>query len=120
MSLQDILNIPTSGNSQVTWQSGPVTVARLTQCFLRSPNLTNFGSLDALGRRDCLKRVLLGSDFGFQIQTGDTFETSDLMDCSNRELTAVDFQLTDSHANVLSLSGHSISFCLNFVFGDLE
>jgi hypothetical protein len=120
MSLQDVLNVPVSGSANVTWQSGPVTVTRLTQCFLRSPNLTNFGSLDSMGRRDVLKRVLLDSPFGYQMQSSEDYQTSDLMDCSNRELTSCDFMLTDSHANILSLQGHTISFCLNFVFGELE
>ena len=120
-SLQQILNIPPApATPSPSFQSGIITLARVTEVFLRSPNLTNMSTLDANGRQDVLKRILLDRPFGDIVTSDSNIESSDLMDVSGKTLRAVDFQLTDSHGNVLDLHSMDYSFCLNFVFGDLE
>ena len=119
-SLQQTLNLPPTVDPNVVFTSGVIIMARVLEAYLRSPNLTNFGTLDSMGRQDVLKRVPVTSDFETVIVSGSNIETSDLMDVSGRTLRALDFMLTDSHANTLDMHGHDWSFCLNFVFGDLE
>ena len=119
-SLQQVLNIPVAQDPLPNWTSGIITLARVTEAFLRSPNLTNMSTLDSNGKMDVLKRILVDRDFGYVVTTDSNIETSDLMDVSNRTLRAVDFMLTDGHGNLLDLHGTDFSFALNFVWGDLE
>ena len=77
-------------------------------------------TMDSNGRQDVLNRILIDKDFGYVVTTDSNIETSDLMDVSGKTLRSVDFVLTDGHGNVLDLHGIDFSFCLNFVFGDLE
>ena len=119
-SLQQVLNIPSAAEPNVTFTSGVITLARVLEAYLRSPNMTNFGTLDCNGRQDVLKRIVVDKEFGFVVTTDSNIETSDLMDVSNRTLRALDFSLTDSHGNQLDLHGLDFSFCLNFIYGELE
>ena len=120
-SLQQILNIPPApATPSPSFQSGIITLARVTEAFLRSPNLTNMSTLDANGRQDVLKRILIDKEFGLVVTTDSNIESSDLMDVSGRTLRSVDFQLTDSHGNLLDLHSMDYSFALNFVFGPTE
>ena len=119
-SLQQVLNLPAVGQPNVTFASGVITLARVLEAYLRSPNLTNFGTLDCNGRQDVLKRILIDKEFGYVVTSGSNVETSDLMNVSGRTLRAIDFSLTDSHGNQLDLHGLDFSFCLNFVYGPIE
>ena len=119
-SLGQTLNLPSAAEPNVIFTSGVIILARVMEAYLRSPNLTNYGTLDAIGRQDVLKRIPITSDFGTVVVSESGIETSDLMDVSGRTLRAMDFTLTDAHANQLDLHGHDISFCLNFVYGSLE
>ena len=119
-SLNQILNTPTAGDPNIVFHSGIITLARVTEAYLRSPNLTNMSTLDCNGRMDCLKRILIDKDFGMVVTSSPNVETSDLMDCSNKTLRALDFLLTDSHGNQLDMHNIDFSFCLNFTYGDLE
>ena len=120
-SLQQVLNIPVANTDpQPNFTSGIITLARVTEAFLRSPNLTNMSTLDSNGRQDVLKRILIDRDFGYVVTTDSNIESSDLMDVSGKTLRSVDFQLTDGHGNTLDLHGTDFSFALNFVFGELE
>ena len=120
-SLQQILNIPPApATPNPSFQSGIITLARVTEAFLRSPNLTNMSTLDANGKQDVLKRILIDKDFGLVVTTDSNIESSDLMDVSGKTLRAVDFQLTDSHGNLLDLHSMDFSFALNFIFGEIE
>ena len=120
-SLQQILNIPPAPlDPSPLFTSGIITLVRVTEAMLRSPNITNMSTMDSNGRQDVLKRILIDKDFGYVVTTDSNIETSDLMDVSNKTLRSVDFILSDGHGNVLELHGIDFSFCLNFVFGDLE
>ena len=119
-SLQQVMNLPAATTPNVTFLSGIITMARVLEAYLRSPNLTNFGTLDPNGRSDVLKRVLLDKDFGYVITTDSNIESSDLMDVSGKTLRTLDFLLTDSHGNQLDLHGLDFSFCLNFIYGPIE
>ena len=119
-SLQQTLNLPTASEPNVTFVTGVITMARLLEAYLRSPNLTNFGTLDPNGRQDVLKRIVLDKDFGYVVTTDSNIESSDQMNCSGRTLRALDFLLTDGHGNQLDLHGIDWSFCLNFQWGALE
>ena len=119
-SLQQILNLPQAQEPNVTFTSGIITLPRVTEAFLRSPNLTNMSTIDSNGRQDVLKRILINTSFGNVVTTSSNIETSDLMDVSGKTLRSVDFMLTDGHGNLLNLHGTDFSFALNFVFGDLE
>ena len=118
-SLQQTLNIPPAVPPDVVWISGVITLARVTEVFLRSPNLTNMSTMDSLGRQDTIKRICLDKEFGFQCVTDSNIETSDLMEVRGT-LRALDFILTDSHANQLNLHGLDFSFCMNFVYGEID
>ena len=119
-SLQQVLNIPVVGEPNVIFTSGIITLARVTEAFLRSPNMTNMSTIDSNGRQDVLRRILINQSFGNVVTTSSNIETSDLFDVSGKTLRSVDFQLTDGHGNLLNLHGTDFSFALNFVFGDLE
>ena len=119
-SLQQALGIPTAGAPDVTFQSGVITLARVTEAYLRSPDLSNMNTMDSNGRLDVLKRIPISSDFGTLVVGSDNIETSDLMDVSNRTLRTLTFVLTDSHGNQLDLHNHDISFTLNFVYGPID
>ena len=120
-SLQQVLNIPVAfTDPQPSFTSGIITLARVTECMLRSPNMTNMSTMDAQGRQDVLKRILLDRPFGEVVTTDSNIESSDLFDVSGKTLRAVDFTLTDGHGNVLDLHGIDFSFALNFIFGETE
>ena len=119
-SLNQVLNTPTSDDPNVVWSSGIITLARVTEAYLRSPNLSNMSTLDPNGRMDVLKRIVIDKEFGLVVTTDSNVETSDLMNCSGKTLRALDFLLTDSHGNQLDLHGIDFSFALNFVYGELE
>ena len=118
-SIQQILNIPPAADPNVVFESGIISTLRVSEVYLRSPNLTNMSSLDANGRMDVLKRIPLTTNFGEITVTDSNIETSDLMNCSGKTLRALDFMLTDSHAEILDLQNMDFSFCLNFVYGTL-
>ena len=120
-SLQQALGIPTAPTTPgVTFQSGVITLARVTSAYLRSPDLSNMNTMDSNGRLDVLKRIPISSEFGTLIVGSDNIETSDLMQVSNRTLRALTFVLTDGHGNQLDLHNHDISFTLNFIFGVID
>ena len=119
-SLQEVLNIPTAQDPNVSFTSGIIMLARVTEVMLRSPTLTNMSTLDANGKQDCLKRILLDKEFSNLVTTDSNIETADLMDVSGRTLRTIDFQLTDGHGNVLDTGGINFSWALNFIYGDLE
>ena len=119
-SLQQILNIPVAQDPNVNFTSGIITLARITEVFLRSPNLTNMTTLDANGKSDVIKRILIDRDFGLVVTTDSNIETSDLMDVSGKTIRAFDMQLTDSHGNILDMHSVDWSCSLNFVWGALE
>ena len=119
-SLQQVLNLSVAVDPAPSFTSGVITLARVTEAFLRSPNITNMSTLDSNGRSDVLKRVLIDRDFGLVVTTDSNIEPSDLMDVTGRTLRSVDFTLTDGHGNLLDLHGTDFSFALNFVWGPLE
>ena len=119
-SINQILNTPTPGDPNVVFHTGIITLARVTEAYLRSPNLTNMSTLDCNGRMDVLRRILIDKDFGNVVTSGSNVETSDLMDCSGKTLRSIDFLLTDAHGNQLDLGNIDWSFSLNFVYGQLE
>ena len=119
-SLNQVLNTPSYGGSGATsWVSGVITLARITELYIRSSSLSNYSTIDSNGRYDCLKRVLCDKDFGLVITTDGSVEVSDLQDVSGRTLRNIDISLTDSHGNLVQMP-LDWSFALNFVRGDLE
>ena len=118
-TLQQVLNIPKSENPDVIWAGGVIILARVTECYLRSPDLSNMNTMDSNGRYDVLRRIPLSSDFGTLVVGSDTLSQCDYMDVSERCFSRLSFQLTDSHGNVLDLHNHDWSFALCFLWGDL-
>ena len=77
-------------------------------------------TLDANGKSDVIKRILIDRDFGLVVTTDSNIETSDLMDVSGKTIRAFDIQLTDVSGNILDMHSVDFSFALNFVWGPLE
>ena len=119
-SLQQVLNIPPATDANTVWASGIISTIRTQEVFLRSSNITNFGTLDSNGKTDAIKRVVLDRPFGEVVTTDSNIEVPDMMDCSNRVLRRLDFQLTDSYGTVLNLHNVDYSFCVNFIHGEIE
>ena len=117
-SMNSILNTP-PGSSATSWTSGVITLARLTELFIRS-NLSNVSTLDSSGRYDTIKRVLVDRDFGLVITTDGSLEPSDYVDVSGRTLSSLQFSLTDSHGNLVDMHQIDWSFAINIVYGGLE
>jgi len=122
-SLNTILNI----NDQVfsgyfaSWTSGVISLARVTELYIRSPELAKgYSTLDSNGRGDVLRKVHVDADFGFVLTTGHSFETADLHDVSGSTIHSFSIQLTDSYGNLIEMGGMDWSFTLSFVYGDLE
>jgi hypothetical protein len=118
-SLQQVLNIPQSSNPDVIWASGMIILARVTECYLKSPDLTSMDTMDSNGRYDVLRRIPLSSNFGTLVVGSNTLNQCDYFDVSERCFSRLSFQLTDSHGNVLDLHNHDWSFALCFLWGDL-
>ena len=120
-SLNTILN----HNAEFTgyfssWASGVVSFARITEIYIRSPELaTGYSTLDSNGRSDVLRKVHVDQDFGFLMTTNGSFETSDLHDVSGRTIRSFSIQLTDSYGTSIEMP-QDWSFTLSFVYGDLE
>ena len=119
-SLQQVLNIPTAADPNTVWQSGMISTIRTQEVFLRSSNITNFGTLDSNGKTDTIKRIPLDRPFGEVVVTNDTIDTPSLMDCSHKVLRRLDFSLTDSYGTILNLHNQDFSFAISFVFGELD
>ena len=119
-SLQQVMNLPPATTPNVSFVSGIITLARVLEAYLRSPNLSNFATLDPNGRQDTLKRIVIDKEFGYVITSDSNIETSDLMNVSNQTLRGLDFILTDSHGNQLDLHSLDFSFCMNFIYGPIE
>jgi len=117
-SLQQVLNIPQSSNPDVIFTSGVIILARVIECYLRSPDLTSMDTMDSNGRYDVLRRIPLTADFGNLVVGSDTLNQCDYFDVSERCFSRLSFQLTDSHGNVLDLHNHDFSFALCFLWGD--
>ena len=118
-SLNQVLNTPQANNPDVQFGSGVIILARTTTAYLRSPDLSNSNTLDSGGRTDVLARIPL-TDFGTLCVGRESLEHSDWMSVDGRVLRTLSFRLTDSFNNSLDLHNHNISFCLNFLYGNLE
>ena len=119
-SLQQVLNIPTATDPNTVFVSGIISTIRTQEVFLRSGNITNFGTLDSNGKTDTIKRICLDRPFGEVCVTDSNIETPDLMDCSGKVLRRLDFALTDSYGTILNLHSVDFSFAIAFVFGELD
>jgi hypothetical protein len=119
-SLNTILNhsAPFTGYF-ATWTSGPISLARITELYIRSDLASGYSTLDSNGKTDCLKKVHVDQDFGFVCTTNSSFETADLHDVSGRTLRYMNFSITDSHGTLIELQ-QDWSFTLSFVYGDPE
>jgi hypothetical protein len=118
-SLNQVLNTPYGGSGATSWVSNVITLARITELYIRSSTLSNYSTIDSNGRYDVLKRALVDKDFGLVITTDGSVEVSDLQDVSGRTIRSIDVSLTDSHGNLVQMP-LDWSFALNFVRGDLE
>ena len=119
-SLQEILNIPPHATASVSWTSNVIAMQRATEVYIRSPSLSNYGTLDSINRNDALKRVILNRDFGELVTTSDSLEPSDYFPVSNQTLRTLNFLVTDHYGNIVNLHSINISFVLNFIYGPLD
>ena len=103
-----------------TWTSGVISLARITELYIRSPELaTGYSTLDSNGKTDVLRKVHVDQDFGFLMTTDNQYETSDLHNVSGRTIRSFSVQLTDSYGTLIEMP-QDWSFTLSFVYGDLE
>ena len=122
-SLQSVLNIPEpstqamawvgSYNLTTTWVSGPcVLLSHPNGVYLRESTLGH-SVIDSLGKRSCIRRVPIRSDWG-QVQFDDLQEgTRDYIDVSGLSFRHLQFRLTDDKGTVIPLEA-PLSFSLVF------
>ena len=120
-SLNTILNHNANFTGYFTsWQSGIISLARITELYIRSPELAKgYSTLDSNGRSDVLRKIHVDQDFGFLMTTDGSFETADLHDVSLSTIRSFSIQLTDAYGNLIEMP-QDWSFTLSFVYGDLE
>ena len=123
-SMQEILNLPdpetnaTPGfagttNLTVAMETGPVNlVSHPNGVFLRESTLGH-SVIDSLGKRSCIRRIPIRSNYGEveydDLQSG----TRDFIDCSGATVRNLHFRLTDDKGSVIPLET-PLSFSLVF------
>jgi len=121
--MQDILNIPTPESQATAFQgtynltptmsTGPVNLlSHPNGVFLRESQLGH-SVIDSLGRRSCIRRIPIRSDYGEvefdDLQSG----TRDFIDCSGASVRNLHFRRTDDKGSVIPLET-PLSFSLVF------
>ncbi len=120
-SLNAILNTPSFVAYNVSWVSGIVSIAQITEVFIRSPELAaGYSTLDPGGEMDCLRRVHIDRLFGEIVTTDHSCFSADLHDVSGRTIRSFSVQLTDSYGSLVQLDNIDWSFSISMVYGDFE
>ena len=100
-------------NLTVTMTTGPCNlVSHPNGVFLRESSLGH-SVIDSLGKRSCIRRIPIRSNYGEvefdNLQSG----TRDFIDCSGANLRNLHFRLTDDKGSVIPLET-PLSFSLVF------
>ena len=115
-SLNSYLNVEPMTAQVTSWQSGYISLLRITEVYVRSPDLAAFDTVDSMGRRDVLKKVAVDKEHGYLIVSPSTYELSDLSKVSGN-LRSMHFELTDNHGNLIQMQAQDWSLSLNIVSG---
>ena len=105
-----------SGTSELFTYTAPYTSAFLNLVPIRnlylSSNISNYNTADLLGRRNIIKKVPVNSGFGSMIFDS-LSQGDDYLDCSRQTIQTLNFKLTDTHDNIVPLTGY-MSFSIIF------
>ena len=109
--MQEILNLPDplanamvfigTFNLTTTMTTGPVSLlSHPNGLFLRESRLGH-SVIDSLGRRSCIRRIPIRSNYG-EVEYDDLQQgTRDFIDCSGAHIQNLHFRLTDDKGSVI-------------------
>ena len=119
-SINGILNPPAFTSYNATWTSHICSIARVTDVYLRSSTLARgYSTISPQGRRDCLKKIPVTSDFGTVIHTDNSYEVADLHELQGT-IRSFDISITDVNGSLIKMGSLDWSFCISIVYGPLE
>ena len=105
-----------NGNSELFTHTTPYTSAFLNLVPIRnlylSSNMSNYNTADLKGRRNIIKKIPVNGAFGSMIFDS-LSQGDDYLDCSRQTLQTLQFRLTDTHGNIVPLTGY-MSFSILF------
>jgi hypothetical protein len=111
--LQNSRGTSATYSSTRPYVSGFLELISVKNIYLHSPNLSSFTTYGCKSESNVIKKVAVSSDYGYMIIDNYT-STHDWMDCSSLTISCLEFQLRDSHGNLVPLHGSNVSFSIVF------
>ena len=119
-SLNSILMTPNFSGYNASWSSGPITLIRTLDLYIRSSELAAGSStIDCGGKRNVLRKVHVDKEFGYVCTTDNDYTTSCMHHVGGRNIRGFDIRLTDSYGVLIDMP-QDWSFTLSFLYGELE
>jgi hypothetical protein len=119
-SLNSILMTPQFSGYNNAWISGPITLIRTLDMYIRSTVLSvGASTLDCGGRRNVLRKVHVDKEFGFVCVTDNDYTTSCMHHIGGRSIRSFDISLTDAYGVLIDMP-QDWSFTIAFLYGELD
>ena len=81
--------------------------------YIKSSVLSNFSNIGPQGERNIVSKIITNAQYG-DVIIYHNYLSEDYVDCSNRSLKIIDFQITDVYGREIDLNGSNVTFSVLF------
>ena len=93
--------------------TGVVDLLGIHNIYIKSSVLSNFSNIGPQGERNIVSKIITNAQYG-DVIIYHNYLSEDYVDCSNRSLKIIDFQITDVYGREIDLNGSNVTFSILF------
>jgi hypothetical protein len=95
------------------FSTGVIDLMGIHNIYIKSSVLSNFSNIGPQGERNIISKIITNASYG-DVIIYHNYLSEDYVDCSNRSLKILDFQITDVYGREIDLNGSNVTFSILF------